>query len=50
MEKEILIKLLLLCGISDSTIRYCTYLGVTVEEVNEYRYLILAEQDGRLEI
>lgn len=50
MKKEMLIKLLILCGVSNSTIRYCTYLHVTVGEVNEYRYHILAEQNGRMEI
>lgn len=38
MKKETVMKLLILCGI------------IGDDEVNEYRYRILAEQDGRMEI
>ena len=50
MKKETLIKLLLLCGITEATIRYCTHLGVRYEEVEEEKYRILTEQNGRMEI
>lgn len=50
MKKETVIKLLLLCGACDSTIRYCIYLGVTIDEIEDFRYQILAENEGRLEL
>jgi hypothetical protein len=50
MEKETLIKLLLLCGVGNPTLKYCTHLGVTMDDIQKMRYRILAEQDGRMEL
>lgn len=50
MKKETLIKLLLLFGIDSTTIRYCTHLHVTVEDVEAMQHFILAEKDGRLDL
>ena len=50
MEKETVIKLLLLCGVCHITIRYCTHLGVTVRDVDREYERIFTERDGRLEL
>ena len=50
MDKETLIKLLILFNISKTTINYCTVFGVKYREVEEYKYRIFAEHDGRIEI
>lgn len=50
MKKETIIKLLLVCGVTENTIRYCTHLGVTIDEVEEYKLRVLAEKDGRMEL
>lgn len=50
MKKETVIKLLLLCGVCPSTICYCIDLGVTIDEIEDFRYQILAENEGRLEL